>query len=449
MKLRLAPLYAAAVCAANLIAASQAPPKLFPYTYRQEDLPNGLRLVTVPTEFPHVVAVYIVVQAGSRNEVEPGHTGFAHLFEHLMFRGTEQYPAARYQAVLAKMGADSNAFTSNDYTCFYTTFSKEDLETVLAMESDRFQNLKYSEADFRTETLAVLGEYNKNSSNPTQKLRETIADTAFDRHTYKHTAMGFLKDIQDMPNQYQYSLRFFDHYYRPEYTTIIVTGDVKSKIVHDLVEKYWGQWKRGSFVAEIPAEPPQDKPRATQIRWPTGTLPLLSISYKTPAFTDSTKDTAALQVISLLAFSPASDLYQKLVIHDQKADQLSAENPLRADPDLFEIRARVKSPGNLDSVREEILETIAGLRQRPIDAARLTAAKKHLRYQLSLRMDNSDTIAEILASFIALRRFPEAMERFYAQLDRVTPEDLQQAASKYLVENGRTIVTLTGREASE
>src|ERR1700674_3916285 len=109
-------------CAALAFAAGPAQ-KIFPYSYSQEDLPNGLRLVTVPTDYPNIVATYIVVQTGSRNEVEPGHTGFAHLFEHLMFKGTEQYSPEKYQAVLQRAGAASNASTSDDLTQYYTTFS--------------------------------------------------------------------------------------------------------------------------------------------------------------------------------------------------------------------------------------------------------------------------------------------------------------------------------------
>jgi len=210
--------------------------RVFPYAFDQYDLPNGLRLITVPTDYPNVVAVYIVVQAGSRNEVEPGKSGYAHLFEHMMFRGTKNYPPARYEAVLKAAGASSNAYTTDDHTAYHTTFSKEDLETILAMEADRFQNLEYSEDVFRTEALAVLGEYNKNSADPLNKLYEVLRDTAFDRHTYKHTTMGFLKDIQDMPNNYGYSRLFFERYYRPEYTTIIVAGDVKPEQTRRLVD---------------------------------------------------------------------------------------------------------------------------------------------------------------------------------------------------------------------
>src|SRR5665213_4474305 len=126
--------------------------KIFPYPYVQEDLPNGLRLITVPTDFPNIVSLYIVVNTGSRNEVEPGKSGFAHLFEHLMFRGTPEFSPTRYQAELQKAGAASNAFTSDDLTAFHTTFSKEDLPRILSMEADRFQHLSVDQSVFKTET---------------------------------------------------------------------------------------------------------------------------------------------------------------------------------------------------------------------------------------------------------------------------------------------------------
>jgi zinc protease len=201
-------------CAVLMASAADPPSKTFPFPYTQEDLANGLRLVTIPTDSPNLVSVYIVVQTGSRNEVEAGKTGFAHLFEHMMFRGTDKYPPEKYEEILKRAGAASNADTSNDRTTFHTTFSKEDLPAILAMEADRFENLKYPLEAFKTETGAVLGEYNKNSANPGQKLEEVLVDTAFDRHTYKHTTMGFLKDVQDMPSQYDYSIKFFDRYYR-------------------------------------------------------------------------------------------------------------------------------------------------------------------------------------------------------------------------------------------
>src|SRR5438093_6721242 len=145
---------------------------LFPYKYTIDDLVNGLRLITVPTDYPNMVALYIVVQTGSRNEVEPGKSGYAHLFEHLMFRGSESYTSEERDAVLKRAGAESNATTNADRTTYYETFSKEDLEAVMKLEADRFQRLMYPEPAYKTESLAVLGEYNKNSADPTSKLDE-------------------------------------------------------------------------------------------------------------------------------------------------------------------------------------------------------------------------------------------------------------------------------------
>src|SRR5258708_6727963 len=125
------------------VTQGQSPGNLFPYPYTVDDMDNGLRLVTVPTDYPNMVALYIVVQTGSRNEVEPGKSGYAHLFEHLMFRGTPEFSSERYQAVLRDSGAASNAFTTDDFTAYHTTFSKEDLPQILSLEADRFQHLAY------------------------------------------------------------------------------------------------------------------------------------------------------------------------------------------------------------------------------------------------------------------------------------------------------------------
>jgi zinc protease len=432
------------LASAALVVCAQPARKIFPYSYTQEDLPNGLRLVTVPTDYPNIVAVYIVVATGARNEVEPGHTGFAHLFEHLMFRGTPKIPAEKYNQMLNQIGASSNASTHDDYTVYHTTFSKEDLETVMMMEGDRFQNLKFPEAEHKTESLAVLGEYNKNSASPFSKLYEVMQETAYQRHTYQHTAMGFLKDIQDMPNQYEYGLKFFDRYYRPEYTTIIVVGDVQPQAVRALTDKYWGEWKRGSYHPDVPVEPPQEGPKAKNVAWPSPTLPLLAIAFKGPAYNDSTADTAALDALAELAFSSTSDLYQKLVVQEQKADSISGNSPGEVDPSLFVITARVKKAEDVEYVRDRILATVKEFQEKPVEAARLDRVRKRQRYQVALSMDNSDTIASILSFYVALKRSPETMNALYDQYEILRPEDVQRAAQKYLVENARTTVTLAG-----
>ena len=430
--------------AATLLPAA-TPTKVLPYPYAQHDLANGLRLITIPTDYPNLVTLYIVVSVGSRNEVEPGKTGFAHLFEHMMFRGTEKFPPEKYQKIVQQAGTDSNAFTSDDITAYHVTFSKADLESILTVEADRFQHLKYSADVFKTETLAVLGEYNKNSSNPLRKLDEVMRETAYERHTYRHTTMGFLKDVQDMPQQYDYSLQFFDRYYRPEYTTLVVAGDIDPAAVRALVEKLWGEWPRGHYKPEIPVEPAQNGPRTGHVDWPSPTLPWIAIDFRAPAYTDTGKDTAALAALAFLGFSSNSALYQKLVIQEQKVDNLFADNENHVDPALFEIAARVKKDADVAYVQSEILATIQQFADELVPKDRLEAVKNHLRYGFSLRMDNSESIAGAVARVIPLRRTPETIDKLYAIYAQLTPEDIQAAARKYLVADGRTIVTLTGK----
>ncbi len=435
------------LCCALAASAAGPPRKVFPSAYDQYDFANGLRLITIPTDYPNVVALYIVVGTGSRNEVEPGKSGFAHLFEHVMFRGTESYPPDKYEGVLKAAGAASNAYTSDDLTTYHTTFSKEDFESILRMEADRFRNLKYSQDVFKTETLAVLGEYNKNSASPTAKLYEVLRDAAFDQHTYKHTTMGFLKDIQNMPNMYDYSLQFFDRYYRPEYTTVIVSGDVETAKIRALVGKYWGDWKAGSHRAAVPKEPSQQGPRSNEVKWPTATLPWITVSFKGPAYSDTEIDQAALDLVSFVGFSESSELYQKLVIREQKVDMLQADNADHVDPNLFTVWARVKKAEDVGYVQDQILATLAQFRQTAVPGQRLDAVKSHLRYRFALSMDNSESIAATVARYVALRRTPETINLVYQLYDRITPEDVQRIAGRYFVESGRTIVTLRPGEA--
>lgn len=425
---------------------ASAQQKMFPYPYDQHDFPNGLRLISVKTDYPNVVALYIVVQTGSRNEIEPGKSGFAHFFEHVMFRGTKNVPQDQYEKALKQMGAASNANTSDDRTMYHTTLSKEDLGQILKLEADRFENLSFPENVFRTEALAVLGEYNKNSAEPFNKIDEVFNETAFDKHTYKHTTMGFLKDVEDMPNQYAYSKTFFDRFYKPEYTTIIVVGDIDPAETRKLVQQYWGNWKRGSYKVDVPAEPPHTAPRRNHLDWPTQTLPIVLTGYRNAAFTDTEIDAAALDLLGTLAFSQNSDLYKKLVIEEQVADAFGFGNSDHVDPSYFQVYARLKKAADLPRVEKEILATIERLKTRRVDKAKLDAVKSRLRYELALQMNNSEAIARTLAHYVALKRTPETINRLHERYAQITPDDLLRIAKKYFVENERVTVTLTSKQ---
>lgn len=423
--------------------------KLFSYNYTIDDLPNGLRLITVPTDYPNLVSLYLVVQTGSRNEVEPGKSGFAHFFEHMMFRGSENFTAEQRESIFKRAGAETNAYTSDDRTVYHATFAKEDLDEIMKVEADRFQRLKYALPAFQTEALAVKGEYDKNSANPFSKLYEVLRETAFKVHTYSHTTMGYLKDIQDMPNQFEYSQEFFQRFYRPEYTTIIVAGDVTQKDALALTKKYFGDWKRGSYVAKIPSEPKQTEARSAHIDWPSPTLPIVAVAFRGPAYSDVEKDKLALDLLAQVAFGENSDLYQKLVLEEQKVDVLGPDFSNQLDPELFVALARVKDAKDLNYVRDQILATFKQYSTEPIPKAKLDATRARLRYGFALAMDSSDAIASTLAPFVSLRRTPETINKLATLMETITAEDVRSAAARYFVDSNRTIVTLATKEGGK
>jgi zinc protease len=416
--------------------------KAFSYDYTIDDLPNGLRLVTVPTDYPNLVAFYAVVRAGSRNEVEAGKSGFAHFFEHMMFRGSQNYTSDQRDAILKRAGAEANAYTTDDRTVYHEIFSKDDLDEVMKLEADRFTRLKYSPEDYKTEAKAVKGEYDKNSANPISKLYEVLRETAFKKHTYAHTTMGYIKDIEDMPNQYDYSLEFYKRFYRPEYTTIVLVGDVTRARALALTKQYWGDWKRGDYSSEIPAEPQQTEPRTAHIDWTAPTLPYVAIAFRGPAYSDEKKDKAALDLLASIAFGENSALYQKLVLKEQKVDLLGPDFGDQIDPELFTVFARVKDPKDVDYVRDQILATFKQFTTEAVSQDKLDATRSRQRYGTLMAMNSSAAIARAIAPYVALRRTPETINKLFDLYDGVTSQDIRAAAAQYFKDQNRTVVTL-------
>lgn len=439
-----------ALCTGQLVAASPGSAgKVFPFPISQTVLENGLKVISIPFDSPGIISYYTVVRTGSRNEVEPGLSGFAHFFEHMMFRGTDRYSKDAYNNVLKSIGADNNAFTTDDYTAYHTLASAEALETIMDLESDRFMNLKYSEEAFKTEAGAILGEYNKNYSSPFMTIFEKLREAAYDKHTYKHTTMGFLRDIQDMPNQYQYSLTFFDRWYRPEHCALVVVGDVKHDGLVSLAKKYYGSWKRGSFALDVPLDAPQTKENFVELPWKAETLPILAIGYHGPAFSDKHIDMPAIDLLSQVLFSQTSELFGKLVIQEQMVEFVQGGQSDSRDPGLFTIFTRIKDPGNINLVRDEIFSAIEKAKTTPVPQEKLAEIKSFMKYSYAMGLDNADAIARSISHYVQLTADPEAVNRVYALYDSVTPGDIMMVANKYFGPNNRTIVLLTMEGAKQ
>lgn len=431
--------------AADEVSDATSRVEAFPFPVHETVFDNGLKVVAIPYDSPGTVAYFTVVRTGSRQEVEPGHSGFAHFFEHMMFRGTERYSQDAYGEVLKRMGADSNAYTTDDYTNYHIVGPASELETMIDLEADRFQNLAYDEEGFRTEALAVLGEYNKNASSPFLPMYEKVRDLAFDEHTYRHTTLGFLADIEAMPGYYDYSLGFFDRFYRPENTMVLVVGDVEPDRVFDLARRYYGAWGRGYREVEIGTEPDQSEARSAELDWPTATRSRLMIGYRVPAFDPGSIETATLDLIGQLLFGESAPLYQKLVVDEQWVDFVGGDASWHRDPYLFLINAQVKSAELVPRVRQAIEGALAELGEEPVDPARLERIQRHLRYDFALSLDSPGSVGFAAAQMLQLTGGVEGLNAVYESYDRVTPADIQRVARETFRPTRQNLVTLAHR----
>jgi zinc protease len=435
-------------CAVAFSSSSQestAVTPIIPYATETRTLDNGLKVIVVPMPSDGLVAYWTIVRTGSRDEYEEGRTGFAHFFEHMMFRGTERYPADVYNRVITTIGADANAYTTDDHTAYHLSMAAEDVEQVMDLESDRFQNLSYAESAFQTEAGAVYGEYRKSRTEPEFVLYEELMGAAFERHPYGHTTLGYERDIALMPTLYDYSREFFGRYYRPENTVVLIAGDVTPANMWPLVEKYYGGWQRGYVAPQIPVEPEQTAERRIDVAYDGQTLPLLSVAYKLPVYDPADRTRVAADLFADLQFGETSEAYRRLVLDEQVVEDLDAGAAYNRDPGLLEISARVKDPAKVDYVLGVIDETIAKSKAEPPDAARLSDLQRRLRYGFLMGLQTPDAVASRVTPFVALSGDLSGLDRLYATYAAITPADVRAAAESYLRTERRTVGVLRSR----
>ncbi|MGD0782307.1 MAG: pitrilysin family protein, partial [Candidatus Aminicenantales bacterium] len=342
-----------------------------------------------------------------------------------------------------RLGAGTNGTTTDDYTYYYVVFAgRENLEKVVKAEADRFINLSFTEDMIKTEAPVIEGEYNAGAASPGRRLIELLRETAFTVHPYKHTTLGYLKDIQDMPNQFEYSQLYKKRFYAPDNTILLAAGDFDPARLKALVQRYYGGWEKSNYTLVTPVEPPQTEARRAHYPWPSRTLPRLAVGFHGPAYSDEAVDKAALNLMAEVAFSPVSPIYQRLVYKEQKCLSLGASFADSRDPSLLIFNAVVKAADDLPYVEKEILKELERLKAELIAPDVLADAKSHLRYTTAAALGTTDGVAGTLAFSINLAGDPGTLNRLFDLYDRITPKDIQDMARKYFRPANSTTVTL-------
>jgi len=418
----------ALVAAAPLAATELSVP---PVQYHQRTLANGLQVLSIEDHASPTVAVQVWYHVGSKDD-PVGRSGFAHLFEHLMFKSTAHMHAEQMDRLTEDVGGANNASTGDDVTNYFEVVPSNYLQTLLWAEAERLSNLNVDAKNFKSERAVVEEEYRQSVlANPYGKLFNSIDPHSFTVHPYRRPTIGSIENLEAA--SLQNVIDFHRTFYRPDNATLIVAGDFDPKQLQAWVDSYFGGIARPA--APIPQVTVQEPARTADKRYAetsaTAPLPALAISWLIPPAHDA--DTIPLQVASaLLSQGESSRLYQALVYRAQVAQQAGAQVDARVGPGLFVAYAIVAS-GHLPAEAEKLLRAqIARLANEPIDANELAKVKTQLLTAELKGRQTAQGKAFGLGQAALIEGDPARINSDLAALQQVSPADVQRVLKRYV-----------------
>jgi zinc protease len=409
-------------------------------------LSNGLRVLMVENHDAPVVNVEVWYHVGSKDEA-PGQTGFAHLFEHLMFEGTSNLGPDEFSSYIIRTGGIDNAYTTEDATVFWETVPGSALALPLWLEADRMRNLQITDRVFKNERKVVEEERRQRYDNqPYGNVVETLYAHAFTVHPYQHLTIGSMEDLDRARLEEVRS--FYDTYYVPNNATLIVVGDFDARAGKSLVEQYFSAIPAGAPIRRnIPVEPPQTAPRNVRLEEDVP-LPAFVEGYHMPA--DGTPDAYPLRLASkILSEGESSRIYRRLVYDQQIALQAESNGNFTEDPNLFYVFAVLNSGHTLAEAEAAVEDELDRLKTKPVPEAELDKAKNEILRDFILNRESDQSRADDLGYDAVALHDPELINTELARFLNVTPEDIQRAARKYFVAANRTRVEVYPEKGSK
>jgi len=437
---------AAVLVAATLVAvdptarAAVRPPKL---NYTMTTLANGLQVVFLEDHSTPIVHAEIWYHVGSKNE-RPGRTGFAHLFEHMMFKGSKNVEPEGHPSWISSVGGQSNAYTNEDSTVFWQTFPAQYLPLVLWLEADRMASLRIEEKVFQTEREVVKEERRMRVENqPYGRLNEIVYDQAFTVHPYKHPTIGSMKDLEAASIE---DVRdFFRTYYVPNNATLVLVGDFETREATGLVQQYLGRIPKSSrpVPRDIPQEPPQTKERRVRLEeaWP---LPAVVVAHHITF--DGNPDSYPLHIASkVLSDGESSRIYRKLVYEKQLALAAFGGGNIIEDPNLFFAVAIVQPGQKPEDAVNALIAELDRLRTEPISEAELQQAKNQFARDYILTRESNKEKASHLGHAVVIHNDVKTADGEFDIFMNTTAADVQRVAQTYFKPENRLILTIMPR----
>jgi zinc protease len=426
------------LAAAGLPALAAVPPPKLQYDI--STLPNGLTVVLSEDHSTPIVHLGVWYHVGSKNE-KPGRTGFAHLFEHMMFKGSKNVGPEEHTSVIASVGGQSNAYTTDDETVFWQTLPSQFLPLASWLEADRMATLRIDRDTFVNEREVVKEERRMRVDNqPYGRLNEIIYDQTFTTHPYKHPTIGSMRDLEAA--SIEDVREFYQTYYVPENATLVIVGDFDMVQAKAIVSQYFGRVPKAEHPVprDIPKEPAQTREKRVTVEapWP---LPAVVVAYHITY--DGHPDSYPLHIASkVLSDGQSSRIYQELVYGRQLAVTAFGGANLIEDPNLFYAVAIVQPGQSPDETIKALIGELDKLKVGGITERELQRAKNQFARDYILGRESNQQKALQLAHAVVIHNDIKTADGEFTIFQNIAAADVKRVAQTYFTDENRTIITI-------
>lgn len=431
-----------AVLVASVLVAAQsmatAQTRMPQMSFKDRTLANGMRVLSVSDTSSPTVAIQVWYHVGSKDDPQK-RSGFAHLFEHIMFKSTKNMKSEMMDRLTEDLGGFNNAFTADDVTVYFEVVPSNYLETLLWAEADRLSGLNVDDANFKSERDVVKEEFRQGVlAPPYGRFEYLLQERSFTEHPYKRPGIGSIEDLDAA------SLKdvqeFHTTYYRPDNATLVVVGDFDQKQFDAWVDKYFAPIaKPNRPLPRVQVKEPNRKAEARYTEYGRNDLPAVGLTYLAPRQADD--DAAALFIANtILSTGESSRLYNSLIYQQQLAADVGSTFEAREDVSLFVLTAVLSEEKKTEDAEKSLLAEIKKLQDAPVSAAELEKAKNQLLTSQLLQRQTSNGKALALGEAAVLLGDPARVNTNLGRLQAVTAADVQRVMKKYFTDTNRMVL---------
>ena len=407
--------------------------------FQHETLPNGLEVYSVEDHSSPTVAVQVWYHVGSKDD-PPGRSGFAHLFEHMMFKGNERLTADAFDNLTENIGGEKNAYTADDMTVYHEVVPSNYLHPILWAEAERMSALALNDANFNSERDVVKEEYRQRIlANPYGEFYLAIAKNSYAVHPYQRPGIGNIAELD--ASKLAEARAFHSTFYRPDNATLIVVGDFQPNELHEWVNKYFGAIKKpAEKIPRVTAkEPPRKEDKRHVFYSSKVPLPAVAVTYLAPSI--RSKDAAALQLADeILSGGDSSRLYQALVYEQQIAQAVSFSADLREDAGLLTLRVVLASGKEPADAEKALTEQLDKVLKEGVTQAELDKAKTRFLTGKLLERETNNGRASALGEAAVIFQDPEHVNTDLAEFQVVTAEQIKEVLNRYLTGKKKVVI---------